>query len=107
MIIKTGCDIVEIKRFSKLNKDILNKIFHPTELKNSKTETLAGIFAAKESCKKVFNDLNWHDIEIKKQRSGKPVVILNKKKNIASYDVSISHDGRYAFATAVFLLKKR
>jgi len=105
MKIKTGCDIVEIKRFSKLNKNVLNRIFHTNEMKNLKPESLAGIFAAKESVKKVFNDLKWHDMEIKKVKSGKPELVIHKNKNIESYDISISHDGEYAFATAVFLVK--
>jgi len=104
MKIKTGCDVVEIKRIKRLDKKALNKIFHKSEL-NNKPESLAGIFAAKESVKKVFNDLNWHDIEVKKLKNGKPDLILHKKIYMISYDISISHDGEYAVAVAVFLLK--
>jgi|TARA_B100001971_G_C18265688_1_gene592061 holo-[acyl-carrier-protein] synthase len=106
MKIKTGCDIVEIKRLSNLKKEALDKIFHKTELSN-KPENLAGIFAAKEACKKVFNNLDWLDIEIKKKRTGKPILILNEKiNNIISYDLSISHDKNYAIAVVVFLIKE-
>ena len=105
MNIKTGCDIVEIKRFSKVDKKVLDKIFTKSELKNKKAESLAGIFAVKESVRKIFNDLTWHDVEIKKENNGKPNLILHKKKNILSQDISISHDGEYAIATAVFLMK--
>lgn len=110
MIVKIGCDIVRIKRFSNLSSKSLNKIFHKSELKNKKPESLAGIFAAKESCKKVFNELKWHDIEIKKQKNGKPLLLLNlnkNKQNIISHDISISHDGEYAIATVVFLLENK
>ena len=103
MKIKIGCDIVEIKRFNNLDKKTFNKIFHKTELKNN-PKSLAGIFAAKEACKKVFN-LNWLDTEIKKKRSGKPILITSKIKNIVDYDLSISHDGDYAIAVVVFLIK--
>ena len=113
MRVKVGCDIVKIKRFSKLDKKVLDKIFHKTEIKNQKPETLAGIFAAKESCKKVFNNLSWLDIEIKKKRNGKPILILNESKiavnkgeEVASYDLSISHDGDSAIAVTVFLIKR-
>lgn len=113
MEIKVGCDIVKIKRFSKLDKKTLNRIFHASEQKNQKPETLAGIFAAKESCKKVFNSLSWLDIEIKKKRSGKPILILNESKitvnkgeEVTSYDLSISHDGDSAIAVTVFLIKR-
>ena len=105
MEIKTGCDIVEIERIKNLSQDALKKIFHNSELKNRKPETLAGIFAAKESCKKVFNELSWKDIEIKKKRNSKPFLILNKGRDIISHDVSISHDGDYAIASVVFLIK--
>lgn len=105
MKIKTGCDIVDIKRFSRLNKVALKKIFLRSELRN-KTESLAGIFAAKESCRKVFNDLGWHDIEIKKEKTGKPKLMLHKhNKDMLSYDLSISHDKGCAIAIAVFLMK--
>jgi len=103
--IKTGCDIVKIDRFRNIKPEMAKKIFHKSELKNQKPGTLAGIFAAKESCKKVFNDLNWLDIEIRKKRNGKPILIINKE-NIKSCDISISHDGNYAVANTVFLLEK-
>ena len=79
MKIKVGCDIVEIKRFNDIDKKALEKIFHKSELKTLKPEILAGMFAAKESCKKVFNDLMWYDIEILKNKNGKPSLIINKK----------------------------
>ena len=104
MRVKVGCDIVEIKRFVDIDNKVLSKIFHKAELSN-KPESLAGIFAVKESVKKVFNDLDWHDIEVKKEKTGKPILILSKNNNIESCDISISHDGGYAFAVAVFILK--
>ena len=103
--IKTGCDIVEIKRFNNIDKKSLEKIFHKSELRNKKPETLAGIFAAKESCRKVFNELTWKDIEVKKKKNGKPELLLNIKKKISSNDLSISHNGSYAIAVVVFLLE--
>ena len=105
-MIRIGCDIVEIEKITKLDESALKKIFHKRELMNKKPESLAGIFAAKESCKKVFNYLSWHDIEIKTEKNGKPILKLTKIKNITSCDISISHDGEYAFATAVFLLSE-
>lgn len=95
---RVGCDIVQIKRFENMDKEALDKIFHKQELKN-KTETLAGFFAAKEACKKVFNDLHWHDIEITRGKTGRPSLVL--KKQIKNYDISISHDGDYAMAIFV------
>jgi len=105
MQIKIGTDIVKIKRFKAMDNKALNKIFHKTELSNKKPEVLAGIFAAKESCKKIFNKLNWLDVEIIKKKSGKPDLLLNIKEKIISYDISISHDGDYAIASVVFLIE--
>lgn len=109
--VKIGCDIVKIDRLSKVGKDALLKIFKEAEIKNMKDETIAGMFAAKESCRKVFNHLRWHDIVIKKLKSGKPVLSINKKiieKNkVLSNDLSISHDGNYAIATVIFLVKRK
>ena len=110
MEIKIGCDIANIKRFKALGKRALLKIFHEQEIRGAKPETIAGIFAAKESCRKVFNELRWRDITIKKMKSGKPVLSIdsakiNKKIKIESSDLSISHDGDYAIASAVFLLE--
>ncbi len=103
MEVKVGCDIVEIKRFEHPSKETLRKLFHPSELKNTKAETLAGLFAAKESCKKVFSDLDWLDIEISKTRKGKPFLNIITTKKVISSDISISHDKHYAIATAIFL----
>ena len=52
----------------------------------------------------MFNDLSWHDIEIKKEITGRPVLTLKDKKFISS-DLSISHDGGYAIATVAFVLE--
>ena len=102
MKIRVGNDIVRIKRIAELKEETLNKIFHKTELiRNKKPENLAGIFAAKEACKKIFNELNWLDIEIKKKNNGKPVLEINKK--IKDYDISISHDGDYEIAIVVLM----
>ena len=105
--IKVGCDIVEIERIRKLQRSHLLKIFYEDEIYKSSTESTAGLLAAKESCRKVFNELKWHDIKIVKDKKGRPTLKLNDRKvlkKIISRDLSISHDGNYAIATAVFIL---
>jgi len=106
MNVRIGCDIVHLKRFEKISKETRERVFHPSELKNANSETLAGIFAAKESCKKVFNDLDWHDIEVKRKKNGRPELIISTKKPIVSHDLSIAHDGEYVMATAIFLMSE-
>ena len=107
--VKIGCDIVKVRRFDNIKKNSLLKIFHENEISDRKSETVAGLFAAKESCRKVFNKLEWHDIMIKRMRSGKPSLSIDLDKigevQIVNCDLSISHDGDYAIAMAVFLVK--
>lgn len=111
--IKLGCDIVDINRFKKIvehdKKVALRNLFSDHELNSTDSvKSLAGIFAAKEAVIKALelNAGSWKLIEIIKQSNGKPVIKLLDffDKNIISHDVSISHDGDYAFATTCFLL---
>lgn len=109
--VRIGCDIVPIRRIGKLKRAALLKIFHENEMGNKSAETLAGIFAAKESCRKVFNELGWHDIVVKKEKGGRPALSMStskidKKTRVISSDLSISHDGGFAIAAVVFLLSK-
>ena len=105
-----GIDIVEIKRFHRINKKsskYWEKYFTKNELEYcfkspKKSERLAGIFSAKEAIIKALGKkyLGKFDlIEIIHTRDGKPVVKLKgNKKNI---EISISHDKEYAIAVAM------
>ncbi len=112
MTIKVGCDLVEIKKFKKSmergGSKFLDKIFLPQELAVSeKIETLAGIFAAKEAVFKALGGKvgDWHNLEIVKNKNGRPEIkMLESNDRIISQDISISHDGEYAMAVAVFLI---
>jgi len=108
MIIKTGCDIVEIARFEKSMKGRLDTVFSTHELAGAPTmETLAGMFAAKEAIIKALEMKagDWQEIEIVKNKSGRPEAkLLEVHSKILSHDISISHDGGYAMAVAIFLI---
>lgn len=108
MIIKTGCDIVEIAKFKRSIKRSLDTIFSSHELAGTPNmETLAGIFAAKEAVIKALEMKagDWQKIEIVKNKSGRPEAkLLEADNKILSHDISISHDGGYAMAVAVFLI---
>ena len=95
---KVGTDIVHVSRFKDTDNFSLNKIFHPSELENMNLLHLAGIFAAKECCRKIFHDSSWLDFEIKKQKNGKPVIHTTHK---FEGDVCMSHDGDYAIAVVI------
>ena len=119
MKIKLGIDITYIPKFEKLmkNKSFISKTFSKQEIKNPKDynpKHLAGIFAAKEAFFKAINKgqtirPKWHDIEIKKQKNKKPVLLisndLKKKAKIQEVDLSISHDKDYAIAAIICIIK--
>jgi holo-[acyl-carrier protein] synthase len=103
--LSSGIDIQKIseflpdtENFSKNNKNLLG-IFTNTELsyaesKSNTRETLAGIFAAKESIFKCNNieKRNWSEIELK-YKNGKP--------EYKGYSISISHSDEYVIAIAI------
>ncbi len=112
MQIKAGCDIVYLPKFTSKftqNSLLLSKLFTPHELTQSHTlQSLAGKFAAKEAVIKAL-DLDpgsWLEIEITNTITGKPIVkIAQIHYLLESSEVSISHDGEYAMAVAMFLIR--
>lgn len=129
MIIKTGVDIIEVKRIEESIKkfDIvfLNKIFTENEIeyceskKTQKYQSYAARFAGKEAVLKAISDflqnkfnVEWKDIEIINNQNGRPFVKLNKKlvdkienymnkKININFDISISHIKEMAIASVV------
>lgn len=95
---KVGTDIVHVSRIINLDEYSLKKIFHPSELNNKETLHLAGIFAVKESCKKIFQGSDWLDFEVVNEKTGKPTLQTTHDFN---GDISISHDGEYAVAVVI------
>ena len=102
-----GCDLVFIPKFIDSLKSggeaFIQKLFTPYEIAYAQTfESLAGVFAAKEAFIKSsqLKLSSWHDIEIYKLSSGKPIVRCNEIDE-DSCDVSISHDGEYAMAVVI------
>ncbi len=119
MIEGLGNDIVEIKRIAsaieRFGDRFLHKLFTEKEQeyckRHEKSErNFAGRFAAKEAIAKAFGTgfgekLNWLDIEILNEPSGKPVVHLSSalKKELGSSKIhlSISHSKEHAMAIAI------
>lgn len=96
-----GTDIIYIPKIKKQlgNRQFLEKIFHPSELKNLRPEHLAGILAAKEAFFKAVNQKpKWLDIEVIYEKTARPKlkVSSNLKNKIKNCDISISHDKDYA-----------
>lgn len=116
-MISNGIDIVDISRFDKLklNSDFMNKIFREEELNyikdhNNKSETIAGLFSAKEAFLKALKisitTYDLKDIEIKHDTKGAPYIVLHNtisNLELKSISLSISHDGNYAISSCIIL----
>jgi len=112
MNVRIGTDLVNIKRFGKKLENspaIFEKLFQPAELKNSDPSHLAGIFTAKEAAAKALElaSGSWLEMEVGYYENGKPFVKFSKNIKVKpkSFDLSIAHDGDYAIATFIAILK--
>ena len=99
---KVGIDIVKISRLANVLRDRnqASRIFNNSEMTDN-TETLAGIFAAKEAYFKAKGKKgDWLDLEIAKLDSGQPIIKVNGKNN-GKISLSISHETDYAVAVVI------
>ena len=103
---RIGTDIVEIARISDPER-LANKILSQREkeyyeARSNKAEVLAGFFAAKEAFMKATGKglglAPMNEIEILHEEEGAPYILFKDK----TYSVSISHDGGFAIATALY-----
>ncbi len=124
-IVGHGIDIVETARIRKLAEThgvhFLDRVFTPAEqaycAMNPKRfyEHLAGRFAAKEAVLKVLGTgwrggIAWTDVEVVKDPSGQPRIILTgesariaEELKITRWMISISHIETHATASAIGL----
>jgi len=120
MIAGLGVDLVDNSRFeNKLeNQLFLETIFTKVELEYSLKQSkpaqhLAARFAAKESYMKALgtgwsSDANFTEIEIQRQPSGQPCIVLYgatksyfEKSNMTEIFVSLSHTAEQAIAQVI------
>jgi holo-[acyl-carrier protein] synthase len=118
--IKPGIDIEEVSRIAQLHKkwgnSFLRRVFSDVEIeycfaKKDCYPHLTGRFAAKEAVIKILKSGKappLKSIEILREKTGEPVVILHgkakeaaEKLGIDEIKISISHTGQYAAAFAV------
>jgi holo-[acyl-carrier protein] synthase len=119
MIIGTGIDIVDLRRFYSMNTDRINRLAKRiltdnefvefqqlTEVK--KSVHLAKLWSIKESIGKAFgtgisNDTVWKNMQIYKNSLGQPQAqflgALARKTVICH--ISVSHDGDYLVSNVV------
>ena len=112
---KIGTDIVQISRIErsleKFGDHFKEKYLTSSEIERTKkTESLAGLWAAKEAIAKALgcgigSNLSFLDITISKDSRGAPSFTLSvqaqAKHNIKESSLSISHDGGFAIAVVV------
>ena len=123
MIIGLGVDISEVGRIKaaieRHGETFLRRLYTPAEREycerfKNKYERFAGRFAAKEAAMKALGTgwsrgVRWVDVEVVRQRGGRPTVKLHGEagkiadalgvKNIA---LSITHTADQAFAQVIF-----
>jgi holo-[acyl-carrier protein] synthase len=118
MPLRNGVDMIEIQRFkTALNRHsdrLLNRIFTALEIHKCGADirSLAVRFAAKEAVSKALGTgigpVRWHDIEIDRQPSGEPVLILHgeaeilaKELGLHEWALSLSHTESLAIAFVI------
>lgn len=128
MIFGIGIDLIEIDRIkAELEKHedrFCKMVFTVKEIEychrnknlNIQAQCFSGRFAAKEAFFKAIgtglqNGLGWKDVEVMKDKLGKPNIALKNKslrlikdEKISNIQLSISHSKYYA--TAVVILEK-
>lgn len=103
---KIGCDVVDLRRIQVDNLPFIKGVLSEDEIKifekrTKKRDFLGGRFAAKEAFLKALGKglagARMNEINIIYNEDGKPILIYKNKE----YEVSISHDGDYAFGVAI------
>ncbi len=106
MPLRTGVDLIYAPAFQKkiAVPGVVERMFHPSERKNTTPEHLAGIAAVKEAFfKAIDHKISWLDVEVIHKKTGKPIlhVAEHYAKEISDLDISIAHDHEYVVATVV------
>ena len=123
MIVGLGVDITEVDRIEaaigRHGSAFLQRIFTPSEIAycekhRHSAERFAGRFAAKEAAMKALGTgwtrgVRWVDIEVVRERSGKPTLKLSgasreiaDRLGVTNIAVTITHTGNTALAQVIF-----
>jgi holo-[acyl-carrier protein] synthase len=113
VIVGVGVDVVDIARFEatlERTPSLRERLFTPAEA-SLPVSSLAARFAAKEAIAKALGapkGMGWHDAEIIREESGRPVFEIRgsvlevaASLGVSSVHVSLSHDGGLATAYVV------
>jgi holo-[acyl-carrier protein] synthase len=123
MIVGLGVDITEVDRIAAVierrGQPFLDRVYTGAEIAYCQShrvpaERFAGRFAAKEATMKALGTgwragVRWRDIEIVRERSGKPTLKLYgasraiaDRIGVKNIVVTITHDGNMALAQVIF-----
>jgi holo-[acyl-carrier protein] synthase len=122
MIVGSGIDLVEIERIQhshdRFGERFLNRIYTAAEQayclgKRSAAESLAARFAAKEAAAKALgtginHGVTWLEIEVVRERSGRPALAFHgraaeraERMSVRNAALSLTHTGTLAAASVV------
>lgn len=118
MTLRTGIDLIEIRRLDSLKPSIRERFYarvytdREREICRERTERYAARFAAKEAVSKVLGTgigaVDWREIEIDSDALGAPALRLYGKAaakaeelGLSDWSVSLTHSKEYAVAVAV------
>lgn len=118
MLLRSGIDLVEIRRFEELSPSIRERFFQRVftgkelEIIGESLASIAGRFAVKEAVAKALGcgigPVGWKDIEVHQGLRGEPVLELHgtaletaRQLGLETWSISISHTGGFAVASAV------
>ena len=123
MIVGMGIDIAEIPRIRSVieaqRERFLRRVYTLDEVAycerfKNKYERYAGRFAVKEAAMKALGTgwsrgVRWVDVEVVRQRGGRPMVALKgeakkiaERMGVKNIAVSITHTAEQAFAQVIF-----
>lgn len=121
-VLGVGVDIVETQRIEhsleRFGERFLHRVFTEGEIAYCQSmkfpaRHFAARFAAKEAVSKAFSTgigsaMGWRDIDVHRQGSGQPYVVLAggaqdlaARRGVSAVWISLSHTDQYAAATAV------
>jgi holo-[acyl-carrier protein] synthase len=113
VIVGIGVDVVDLSRFAtalERTPHLAQRLFTAAE-RDGSPQSMAATFAAKEAVAKVLGapgGLEWHDVEVRRDRSGRPALAVTgtvaataAEHGITRWHVSLSHDAGTAIAMVV------
>ena len=121
MVVGIGIDIVDVQEFRRrLSDELIAELFLPAEIDYARTqvrawENFAARLAAKEAAFKALDaglaqGLRWHDVEVRREPDGPPVLALHGRartladaRDVVASHLSLSHSRESAIATVILM----